>query len=145
MPSLRPFGPERFANKHDVADRPVIVDRHGACFEVRILGPFAVRVLDPHIVVVESAIPFDNRRAIKTAMFKAIILRRDSVGAEPIATAEIVAIEIDHPPHVQQPLIQSIVNDMNGVGECPSTGESGARTSWVMDQMLATYREKTAG
>lgn len=40
------------------------------------------------------------------------------------------------PPHVQQPLIQTIVDELNGAGQCPSTGESGARASWVMDQML---------
>jgi predicted dehydrogenase len=44
---------------------------------------------------------------------------------------------IDNPPHIQQPLIQLIVEDLNGVGTSPSTGESAARTSWVMDQMLA--------
>jgi len=44
--------------------------------------------------------------------------------------------DIPHPPHVQQPLIQSIVNDLNQIGHCPSTGQSGARTSWVMDQIL---------
>lgn len=44
--------------------------------------------------------------------------------------------QIDYPPHIQQPLIQTIVNALNGVGACPSTGESAARTSWVMDQML---------
>jgi predicted dehydrogenase len=42
----------------------------------------------------------------------------------------------DDPPHIQQPLIQAVVDDLNGVGTCPSTGESAARTSWVMDQML---------
>jgi predicted dehydrogenase len=45
-----------------------------------------------------------------------------------------------HSPHIQQPLIQTIVNELNGVGRCPSTGESAARTSWVMDQMLKGYR-----
>jgi predicted dehydrogenase len=48
--------------------------------------------------------------------------------------------QIDHPPHVQQPLIQTIVDELNGAGQCPSTGVSGARTSWVMDQMLAGWR-----
>lgn len=48
--------------------------------------------------------------------------------------------EIDHPPHVQQPLIQSIVDELNGEGTCPSTGVSGARTTWVIDQILAEYR-----
>jgi predicted dehydrogenase len=46
---------------------------------------------------------------------------------------------IDYPPHIQQPLIQSVVDDLLGQGECPSTGESGARTSWVMDKMLAEH------
>jgi len=47
---------------------------------------------------------------------------------------------IDYPAHIQQPLIQSVVDDLLGVGHCPSSGESGARTTWVMDQMLAGYR-----
>jgi 1,5-anhydro-D-fructose reductase (1,5-anhydro-D-mannitol-forming) len=44
-----------------------------------------------------------------------------------------------NPEHVQQPLIQDIVNALNGLGQAASTGESGARTSWVMDQCLKTY------
>jgi predicted dehydrogenase len=43
---------------------------------------------------------------------------------------------IDYPAHIQQPLIQSIVDALNGAGACPSTGASAARTSWVMDEML---------
>lgn len=43
------------------------------------------------------------------------------------------------PEHVQQQLIQSIVDELNGVGTCPSTSVSAARTSWVMDQMLQGY------
>ena len=46
---------------------------------------------------------------------------------------------IDDPPHAHQPLIQSIVDEMNGVGKCPSTGETAARTIWVMDRVLAEY------
>lgn len=42
----------------------------------------------------------------------------------------------DDPPHIQQPLIQTVVNALNGISTCPSTGESAARTSWVMEQML---------
>ena len=45
---------------------------------------------------------------------------------------------IEYPPHIQQPLIQSVVDDLLGLGQCPSTGESAARTSWVMDQMLGS-------
>ena len=62
----------------------------------------------------------------------------------PAGTREIA---IEHPPHIQQPLIQTVVDALNGVGECPSTGESAARTSWVMDRMLAgaPWRRAAAG
>jgi len=46
---------------------------------------------------------------------------------------------IPHPPHVQQPLIQTVVDHLNGLGQCPSTGDSAARTTRVMDQILASY------
>jgi len=51
----------------------------------------------------------------------------------PAGTTEIA---IPDPPHVQQPLIQQVVDELTGVGKCPSTGETAARTSWVMDRML---------
>ncbi len=54
-------------------------------------------------------------------------------------------IPVTQPDHVHQPLIQTIVDELNGRGRCPSTGISGARTSWVMDQMLAEYRQKADG
>ncbi len=44
-----------------------------------------------------------------------------------------------HPSHVQQPLIQTVVDDLLGRGTCPSTGDSARRTSAVMDQVLAAY------
>jgi 1,5-anhydro-D-fructose reductase (1,5-anhydro-D-mannitol-forming) len=44
--------------------------------------------------------------------------------------------DIRNPPHVHQPLIQMIVDELRGRGECPSTGESAARTSWVLDQCV---------
>jgi hypothetical protein len=37
-------------------------------------------------------------------------------------------------------MIQLVVNALNGVGESPSTGETGMRTSWVMDRMLEGFR-----
>ena len=43
---------------------------------------------------------------------------------------------IEHPEHVQQPLIQQIVNQLRGSGQCVSSGESAARTTWVMEQIL---------
>ena len=54
-------------------------------------------------------------------------------------------IPLGDPPHVHQPLIQTIVDEMNGKGKCPSTGESGARTAHVMDDILREfYGRKTS-
>lgn len=44
-----------------------------------------------------------------------------------------------HPPHVQQPLIQTVVDDLLGRGACVSTGESARRTARVMDDVLSSY------
>ena len=49
-------------------------------------------------------------------------------------------LPVDDPPHVHQPLIQSIVDELNGRGACPSTGVTAARTTWVTDQILREYR-----
>ncbi len=48
---------------------------------------------------------------------------------------------IEHPPHVQQPLIQMVVDDLLGRGNCPSTGQSGLRTTRVTDEILKGYYE----
>ncbi|WP_266202940.1 Gfo/Idh/MocA family protein [Pontibacter kalidii] len=40
------------------------------------------------------------------------------------------------PQHVQQPFIQSIVEELTGKGKCPGSAASAARTSWVMDQIV---------
>lgn len=49
------------------------------------------------------------------------------------------AFAIPNPTAVQQPLIQTIVNQLAGGPPCPSTGESGARTTKVMEAVLAEY------
>jgi 1,5-anhydro-D-fructose reductase (1,5-anhydro-D-mannitol-forming) len=51
-------------------------------------------------------------------------------------------IPIDDPPHVHQPLVQTIVDELNGRGRSRSTGESGARTAWVMDQLLGSQARR---
>jgi predicted dehydrogenase len=47
--------------------------------------------------------------------------------------------EVKNPPHVHQPLIQTIVDELRGNGACPSSGETAARTSWVLDKCVARY------
>jgi len=49
------------------------------------------------------------------------------------------AFDRPNPAHVQQPLIQTVVDDLLGRGTAPSTGESARRTSRVMDAVLAAY------
>ena len=52
------------------------------------------------------------------------------------------AISVATPEHAHQPFIQTVVNQLLGKGVSESTGESGARTSWVMDQCLKSFYEK---
>jgi predicted dehydrogenase len=47
--------------------------------------------------------------------------------------------EIRNPPHVHQPLVQAIVDELQGGAASPSTGESAARTSSVLDRCVASY------
>jgi len=56
-----------------------------------------------------------------------------------IRGSSLEEFDIPHPAHVQQPLIQSIVDELNGHGSCPSTGASAARTNRITDQMLHSY------
>lgn len=43
---------------------------------------------------------------------------------------------IPYPAHVQQPLIQTIVDELRGIGNSPSTGHTGAKANWLMDKVL---------
>jgi hypothetical protein len=57
-----------------------------------------------------------------------------------LETAEGTQIfDLPNPAHIQQPMIQSIVDQLHGQGQCPSTGASAQRTTLVMDKILADY------
>lgn len=43
------------------------------------------------------------------------------------------------PQHVEQNLIQNVVDDLLGNGISPSNGVSGSRTNWVMDEVLKDF------
>ncbi|MGC4093787.1 MAG: Gfo/Idh/MocA family oxidoreductase [Polyangiaceae bacterium] len=49
------------------------------------------------------------------------------------------SFSLPNPTHIQQPLIQSVVDQLHGRGSCPSTGSSAARTSALMDRALLGY------
>lgn len=44
--------------------------------------------------------------------------------------------ELPNPVHIQQPLIQLMVDELLGSGKCPSTGVSAAETNRIMDLVL---------
>lgn len=63
-------------------------------------------------------------------------------GPEPVqveASGGAQSFDLPYPPHVAQPLIQTVVDELLGRGRCPSTGESARRTSAVMDAVLNEY------
>jgi predicted dehydrogenase len=69
-------------------------------------------------------------------------LALSTFGQEPlelVSAAGVESFDRPNPEHIQQPLIQSIVDELEGRGACPSTGVSAARTSEVMDQALFGY------
>lgn len=45
-------------------------------------------------------------------------------------------ILVENPEHVQQPLIQAVVDDLLGKSTCLCSGESATTTNWVMDKIL---------
>ena len=51
----------------------------------------------------------------------------------------IQKISTQNPMHIEQPLIESVVQELLGHSLCPSTSDSAARTNWVMDQVLKEY------
>ena len=54
------------------------------------------------------------------------------------ASAEPEQFLLPPPAHVQEPLIRTIVEALQGHGSCPSTGVTAARTSHVMDCVVAS-------
>jgi len=55
-------------------------------------------------------------------------------------TTETFEFELPH--HIQEPLIQTVVDDLFGKDLCPSTGDSAIRTNWVMEEMTKNYYVK---
>jgi predicted dehydrogenase len=69
---------------------------------------------------------------ITTAVFDDIDVTVSAAGTRDVH-------HVRNPPHVHQPLIQSIVDEWQGRGHCASTGSSAARTSWVLDRCVENY------
>ena len=74
------------------------------------------------------------------------LIRMSTFGEKPIELITADRTEsfmLENPPHVQQPLIQTIVDELHGRGKCSSTGDSALRTNAALDAMLASWRAKT--
>jgi len=56
-----------------------------------------------------------------------VTLETDAVGTD--------VLEFDLPAHIQQNLVQAVVDDLLGKGTSPSTGPSAARTNRVLEQI----------
>lgn len=48
-------------------------------------------------------------------------------------------LTFQNPQHISQNLVQQVIDELRGFGKCVSTGESAARTSWVLDEMVRNY------
>lgn len=61
-------------------------------------------------------------------------------GDDPVTLTTVEGKEqwsFERPLHVHQPLVETIVKELTGSGvSCTSTGDSGARTNWVMDKIV---------
>ena len=74
-----------------------------------------------------------SRGRIELEFFSDAPLRlHDEAGVEEAA--------IVNPPHVQQPFIQSIVNDLNGLSPCPGDPASAMHATWAADEILKDFR-----
>ena len=64
-------------------------------------------------------------------------------GNEPIVLTTASGTEqwsFERPQHVHQPLVETVVAELTGdSGKCPSSGVTGARTNWVMGEMVKNY------
>ncbi len=66
------------------------------------------------------------------------------LGNEPVtfttAAGQTQTFDLPNPPHIQQPLIQSMVDELRGLDvKCPSTGLTAMRTTEILDEVLREY------
>lgn len=64
-------------------------------------------------------------------------------GREPLelsCAGDVEHIDTDHPEHVHQPLVQTIVDELSGAhGHCPSSGRTALRANEAMDRVLDDF------
>lgn len=55
---------------------------------------------------------------------------------------ETETFNFENPQHISQNLVQQVVNDLRRTETCISTGQTAARTSWVLDEIVKDYYTK---
>ena len=98
-----------------------------------IMGTAAWNFVFPSEYQEDKAVVYGTKGRLQFSFFtpeNPIILETDNTRKEFLP---------EFPEHIQQPLIQSIVNELLDIGKCPSTGYSGARTAKVMDEIVKNY------
>lgn len=85
---------------------------------------------------VDEVVVRGTRGALRFSMFgqEPLVLRTDAGERQ---------IDAPYPDVVQQPLIQTIVDELTGRGTSPSTGRTALRTAAVVDAILAEHRART--
>lgn len=54
-------------------------------------------------------------------------------------TKGVTEMKFKNPQHISQNLVKQYIDELLGIGQCVSTGESAARTSWVLDEIVKGY------
>jgi predicted dehydrogenase len=114
------------ASDYDAEDMVALTFRTAGCALGAMTCNFAAAVRDDTMRITGS----DGE--VTFPMFRSAPLKFETAAG----TQEF---DLPYPPHVAQPLIQSLIDDLLGRGDCPSTGESALRTSRLMDQALEAY------
>ncbi|MCR2804631.1 Gfo/Idh/MocA family protein [Paenibacillus soyae] len=87
-----------------------------------------------------SAYDYCDRNEIVGSKGKIVFSTFGNDRIEVVTAAGTEVIEMEKPLHIQQPLIQLIVDELRGGAPSPSKGESAMRTSRVMDELLRGYK-----
>ena len=81
--------------------------------------------------VLEQTVVMGDRGTLTFASFSPTPIR--------VVTSEgETTYEVGDPPHVHGPLVATILEELRGVGTCPSTGRTALRTSELMDAILGS-------
>jgi len=117
------------AMRRDRAKAEDFARRHGV---PRAYGDADALIHDADVDAVYIATPPSSNAELALRVAAA---GKPCLGEKPMATSHAECQQM------VEALVQHIVDELRGQGTCESTGESGARSSWVMEQCLAGYYE----